>query len=215
MWLKCSIHENDKGKIKKIFPKDGTPQGGVISPLLANVFLHWFDKVFHAYDGPGNRAKAQLVRYADDFVILAYYQSDKLTRWVETKIEGWLGLKINKDKTTIVDLKKGQVLDFPGYSFRYVKDRKGRSHKYLEMAPSKKSVAKEREAIRKMISNKYNWMPVSELIDKVNEQTIGWSGYFNKGYCRKAMRDINHYLRERLTQHLMRRGQRRYRPPKG
>lgn len=215
MWLKCPIHENSKGKTKKIFPKEGTPQGGVISPLLANVYLHWFDKVFHACDGPAKWAKAQLVRYADDFVILAYYQSDKLTKWVESKIDGWLGLKINKEKTTIIDLNKGQTLNFLGFSFRYVNDRKGRSYKYLEMAPSKQAVAKERDALRELISYKYNWMPVPELVDKVNSQITGWSGYFRKGYYRKAMRDINHYLRERLTQHLMRRSQRRYRPPKG
>jgi len=215
MWLKCPILEQNKGKTKKVFPKDGTPQGGVISPLLANVYLHWFDKVFHAYDGPANWAKAQLVRYADDFVILARYQSDKLTKWVESKIEGWLGLKINKEKTTIVDLNEGQTLDFLGFSYRYVIDRKGRGHKYLEMAPSKKSVAKEREALRDIISNKYNWMPVPELIDKINTQVTGWSGYFRKGYYRKAMREVNYYLRDRLTQHLMRRSQRRYRPPKG
>ena len=199
----------------KVFPKDGVPQGGVISPLLANVFLHWFDKVFHAHDGPANWAKAQLVRYCDDFVILAYYQSEKLTKWVESKIVNWLGLKINKEKTTIVDLNKGQTLDFLGFSYRYVKDRRRRSHKYLEMAPSKKAVAKEREAIRETISRKYNWMPVPELIDKVNTQVTGWAGYFRKGYYRKAMRDINFYLRSRLTQHLMRRSQRRFRPPKG
>ena len=215
MWLRCPILENNKGKTIKIFPKEGTPQGGVISPLLANVFLHWFDRVFHAYNGPANWAKAQLVRYADDFVILARYQSDKLTKWVESKIEGWLGLEINKDKTTIIDLNKGQTLDFLGFSYRYVRDRKGRNHKYLEMAPSKESVAKEREAIRNLISNKYSWMPVSELIDEINTQITGWSAYFRKGYYRKAMRDVNFHLRERLTQHLMRRSQRRYRPPKG
>jgi RNA-directed DNA polymerase len=215
MWLRCPILEKNKGKIKKIFPKDGVPQGGVISPLLANVYLHWFDRVFHAYDGPANWAKAQLVRYADDFVILAYHQSDKLTKWVESKINGWLGLKINKEKTTIVDLNKGQTLEFLGFSYRFVKDRKGRSRKYLEMAPSKKAVAKERDTLRELISYKYNWMPVLELIDKVNTQIAGWSGYFRKGYYRKAMRNINYYLIERLTQHLMRRSQRRYRPPKG
>jgi len=215
MWLRCPILEQNKGKTTKVFPKDGVPQGGVISPLLANVYLHWFDKVFHAHDGPANWAKAQLVRYADDFVILAYHQSDQLTKWVESKIDGWLGLKINKEKTTIIDLNKGQTLDFLGFSYQYVNDRKGGNHKYLEMAPSKKSVAKEREAIRNLISNKYNWMPVLELIEKINTQITGWSGYFRKGYYRKAMRDTNVYLRERLTQHLMRRSQRRYRPPKG
>lgn len=215
LWLKCPIIEKDDGKTKKTFPKKGTPQGGVISPLLANIFLHWFDKVFYASNGPASWAKAQLVRYADDFVILARYQSDNLIKWVESKIEDWMGLEINKEKTTIAELNKGEKLDFLGFSFRYVKDRKGRSHKYLEMAPSKKSVAKEREALREIIDRKNNWMPVTELINKVNQQVTGWAGYYRKGYYRKAMRDTNFYLRERLSQHLRRRSQRRYRPPKG
>ncbi len=215
LWLKCPIVEENDGKTKKTFPKKGTPQGGVISPLLANVFLHWFDKVFYASDGPANWAKAQMVRYADDFVILARYQSDKLIKWVESKIEDWMGLEINKEKTTIVDLNKDGRLDFLGFSFRYVKSRNGRRHKYLEMAPSKESVAKEREALREIINRKNNWMPVTELIDKVNRQITGWAGYFKKGYYRKAMRDTNFYLRESLSQHLTRRSQRRYRPPTG
>lgn len=215
LWLKCLIIEKKDGQIKKTFPTNGTPQGGVISPLLANVFLHWFDKVFYATEGPAKWAGAKLVRYADDFVILTKYQSVRLTEWVEDKIESWLGLEINKEKTKIVELKKGQTLDFLGFSFRYVNDRKGRGHKYLEMAPAKKSIAKEREALREIINCKYGWMPLPELIKKVNRQIVGWAGYFRKGYPRKAMRDINRYVVERMAGHLKRRSQRRYRPPQG
>ena len=97
----------------------GTPQGGVLSPLLANVYLHWFDKVFHRGDGPAHWAKAKLVRYADDFVILARYISPRLEDWVEGKLEGWLGLEINREKTRVLDLRQpGQSLDFLGYTFR-------------------------------------------------------------------------------------------------
>ena len=70
-----------------IYPKKGTPQGGVISPLLANIYLHWFDEVFHRSDGPVRWAGATLVRYADDFVVLAKYQSSQLQRYIEEKIE--------------------------------------------------------------------------------------------------------------------------------
>ena len=62
---------------------------------LANIYLHWFDKLFHRHDGPTQWAKARLVRYADDFVVLARYQGDRLTGWIEHKLEGWLGLEIN------------------------------------------------------------------------------------------------------------------------
>jgi len=64
-------------------PRTGTPQGGVISPLLANLYLHWLDKRFHARNGPGHADRARLVRYADDFVILARYLGPSITHWVE------------------------------------------------------------------------------------------------------------------------------------
>ncbi|MBL8209171.1 MAG: hypothetical protein JNK87_00585 [Bryobacterales bacterium] len=96
----------------------GTPQGGVISPLLSNLYLHWFDKQFHRNAGPAHGANARLVRYADDFVVLARYQADKLRNWIESTLEGWLGLQINRDKTRVVNLwQTGAKLDFLGYTF--------------------------------------------------------------------------------------------------
>ena len=217
-WLKAPIHESsDKHErgYKIIYPKSGTPQGGVISPLLANIYLHWLDVRFHQVDGPANWAKAQLVRYADDFVIIAKYQSKKLIRYVEDIIEGWLELTINCEKTKLVDLRRGDALDFLGYTFRYDKDLKGRGHKYLNMHPSKKAVKKERMAIKEMTSVKYNFVPIHQLIGRMNRQIKGWAEYFSRGYPRKAYRQINWYAQERLVKHLGKRSQRRYRPPEG
>jgi RNA-directed DNA polymerase len=98
MWLKSPIKDKDGRMSGGKKSKQGVPQGGVISPLLANVYLHWFDKVFHFQNGPGTWAKATLVRYADDFVILARYQGETMKRYVEEKIESWMGLKINREK---------------------------------------------------------------------------------------------------------------------
>jgi RNA-directed DNA polymerase len=75
-WLEAPVEEtDDRGGTTRTQPRQGTPQGGVISPLLANLYLHWFEKSFRRGDGPGTWAKARLVRYADDFVVLARYQS--------------------------------------------------------------------------------------------------------------------------------------------
>ena len=93
---------------------------GVISPLLANIYLHWFDKLFHRADGPAQWAGAKLVRYADDFVVLARYQSDRLTGWIESKLEGWLGLEINREKTRVIRVTApGATLKFLGFVLRY------------------------------------------------------------------------------------------------
>jgi RNA-directed DNA polymerase len=98
----------------------------VISPLLGNLYPHWFDKQFHRADGPSQWAGAKLVRYADDFVVLARYQGSPLTEWIESKLEGWLGLEINREKTRVVRLnEEGASLDFLGFTFRYYDDCKG------------------------------------------------------------------------------------------
>ena len=131
----------------------GTPQGGVISPLLANIYLHWFDKVFQRTEGPGHWAKAKLVRYADDYVVMARYIDNRITNWIESKIEGWLGLELNREKTRIVHLQEeGASLDFLGYTFRYDLDLKGQSHRYLNMFPSQKALSRERSKLREMTS---------------------------------------------------------------
>ena len=144
MWLETPVVEPGAGKDepgKWSRSKQGTPQGGVISPLLANLYLHWFDKLFYRADGPAQWANARLVRYADDFVVLARYQGPRLRGWIEEKIEQWLKLEINRDKTRVVDLREEKAsLDFLGYTFRWNRDRYGRDQRYLNVEPSKKAL---------------------------------------------------------------------------
>jgi RNA-directed DNA polymerase len=115
MWLETPVVEKGRNGEPDKWSRagKGTPQGGVISPLLSNLYLHWFDKLFHRPDGPAQWANARLVRYADDFVVLAQYQGGKLTDWIESKLEDWMGLEINREKTRVVDLKQeGRRLTF-------------------------------------------------------------------------------------------------------
>ena len=212
MWLEAPIMEE-----KQWFNNDrGTPQGGVASPLLANIYLHWFDKKFHRKDGPAHWAKARLTRYADDFVIQARYQSNRLKQWTEGQLEGWLGLVINREKTRTIQLRaEGATLDFLGYSFRYEKDLKGRPWRYLNLFPSRKSLEKEREKIRELTGPKQCFKPVSELVEELNEHLAGWKNYFKVGYCRREFRKINYFVQCRMIRHLHRRSQRGYKLPKG
>ena len=212
MWLEAPIMEE-----KQRFNNDrGTPQGGVASPLLANIYLHWFDKKFHRQDGPAHWAKARLTRYADDFVIQARYQGSRLKDWIEGQLEGWLGLVINREKTRTIQLKEeGATLDFLGYSFRYEKDRQGRPWRYLNLFPSIKSLEKEREKIRELTGPKQCFKPVSELVEELNEHLAGWKNYFKVGYCRREFRKINYFVQCRMVRHLNRRSQRGYKLPKG
>ncbi len=217
MWLEAPVVEKtEDGQSKVHRPGQGTPQGGVISPLLANLYLHWFDKRFHATDGPAQWAKARLVRYADDFVVMARYQGARLVGTVESLLEDWLGLTINRDKTRVVNLNdEGAHLDFLGYTFGYAPDRFGRGTRYLKLCPSAKALDREREKLRALTSSRLGWKPVGELIHDLNRHLAGWANYFALGYPRAAFRTINDFVRCRLIRHLRRRSQRPLRPAEG
>jgi len=194
----------------------GTPQGGVLSPLLANIYLHWFDHAFERSDGPAGWARAKLTRYADDFVIQARYVGTRLQEWIEGKLEGWLGLSINREKTQVVKLCEPRAsLDFLGYTFRWDRDLQGRPWRYWNLEPSRKAMAKEREALRELINPQQSHTPLPELIERVNRHRRGWANYFQLGYPRQAFRQINRFAVERLTKHLHRRSQRGWRPRHG
>jgi RNA-directed DNA polymerase len=217
MWLEAVVVEPPtiKGEGPKVYrPKKGTPQGGVISPLLSNLYLHWFDKVFHRADGPAEWAGAKLVRYADDMVVLARYQGSRLVGWIEKKLEAWMGLEINREKTRIVELsRKGESLDFLGYTFRYYKSPiKGQ---YLNVSPSKRAVLRERARLREMTSSRMKYKPLPQLIEEVNRQMKGWANYFGYGYPRMAFRGINWYVHKRLAKNVAGRSQRPFKLPEG
>lgn len=217
-WLKAPVVEPPRGgKPLSVHRNDrGTPQGGVLSPLLANIYLHWFDHVFERCNGPAQWAKAKLVRYADDFVVLARSISPRLRDWIEGKLEGWLGLQINREKTRVLDLRQSeQSLDFLGYTFRHDRDQYGRGQRYWHLQPSKRASLREREALRQLINPSQSHTPLLELIERLNRHLRGWANYFGLGYPRQTFRALNHFVRYRLGKHLRRRSQRGWRPRQG
>jgi len=217
MWLRSPVIERDeRGRTKGTRPTKGTPQGGVISPLLANIYLHWFEVLFHAPNGPAHWANAKIVRYADDFVILARYQGKRLMDWVEEELEGRFRLTINREKTCVVDLKEPSAsVDFLGFTFRFDRDLYGGPHRYLNVFPSKKSQARARDKIRTLTCTRRCFMPIHRMIGETNGWLQSWARYFRHGYPRMAFREIDRFTRERLIHHLQRRSQRPFRPPKG
>jgi RNA-directed DNA polymerase len=216
-WLRAVIVEkDDNGRPRYRRSDKGTPQGGVISPLLANIYLHWFDKVFHRRDGPAHWAQAKLVRFADDLVVLARYQGPRLVGFIETKIEDWLELKLNRDKTRIVNLnEEGSSLDFLGFTFRYDRSLYEGGGKYLNLFPSQKAVEREVAAIHELTSSRQAYKPLPVVIAEINQQTRGWSQYFKLGYPAKVFKRINATIQTRLHHHLNRRSQRRFKKPEG
>ena len=208
--------EGQGGGSKWSRAKKGTPQGGVISPLLANLYLHWFDALFYGLEGPGRRADVKLVRYADDFVALAKQMGSETIEFIESRLEGKFQLEINREKTRVVDLREdGASLSFLGYTFRYDRDLKGRAGQYLNVFPSKKAIQREREKLHEMTNRHQCFKPIPVLIGELNRQMKGWANYFSFGYPMSAYCEIERHVQGRLIQHLQRRSQRPYRPPEG
>lgn len=217
MWLESVVVETDAhGQQKRFRSKQGTPQGGVISPLLANIYLHWFDKAFHGPNGPAQWAKAKLVRYADDFVIVARYQGRRLLDWIEGQLEGRFRLTINRAKTRTVRLHQpGTKLDFVGFTLRYDRSLFGGPWRYLNVVPSEKALARARVKLGELTDRDRGWLPPSAVVGQVSSWLHSWARYYNHGYPRRAYNKLNWYCYQRLVQHLRRRSQRSFRFPKG
>jgi len=219
MWLEAPVIERSGepgGGSKWSRPEKGTPQGGVASPLLANLYLHWFDVLFHGPQGPARRGDVKLVRYADDFVAMAKQMGAETVEFIESRLEGKFQLEINREKTRVVDLREpGASLNFLGYTFRYDRDRKGRNRRYLNVFPSKKAVQREREKLHDMTDSHQCFKPIPVLIGELNRHLKGWANYFSFGYPTGVYWEIDWFVRGRLIRHLQRRSQRPCHPPKG
>jgi RNA-directed DNA polymerase len=219
MWLSAVVVETGEGPEdppKYSRPKQGTPQGGVISPLLANLYLHWFDYKFHRTGGPYHWADARLVRYADDFVVLAKYVGGRIEQFVGQTLQEWMQLRVNRDKTRTVRLHEpGIGLNFLGYTFRYERDRYGRVGYYLHLMPSSQSLQRVRDKLKEMTDARQCFTPIRQLIERINRMLRGWQGYFSQGYPAGAYRDVDSDTLRRLRTHLHRRSQRAYKKPDG
>lgn len=212
-WLRCAIVEDDgRGGRKTTKPTAGTPQGGVISPLLANIYLHDLDQAFHTDpEGPMQVANARLVRYADDFVVLARWMGPRITTWLEGHLEAKLGLTINREKTSVVDLRDGRgSLNFLGFTFRYDRSLHGGPGRYLNLLPSAKAAKRVRERIHGVF--RITHRPVWKAIDEVNDLLRGWKHYFGYGYPRRVFRAVNLYALERFRRFLRGKSQRACKP---
>jgi|WetSurMetagenome_2_1015567.scaffolds.fasta_scaffold127767_1 RNA-directed DNA polymerase len=218
-WLKAPIVEKEKNdddswNIKVEKPSKGTAQGGVISPLLANIYLHWFDKRFHRSDGPRHYANARLVRYADDFVIMAKYVGTRVLNSAKELIENWLGLEINQEKTRVVTLKDiGDSVDFLGFTFRV--EHSHYRGTYIRIKPKKKAIEKAKDKIRELTSYTRGCLPVKDFIRDINSFLKGWKGYFQLGHPNRDFRALDNYVRIKVLKHLNRRSQRNFKKPEG
>ena len=209
-WLKVCVQEPNGVRIS---PKGrGTPQGGVISPLLANIYLHWFETIVSLTAKACGQVMS-IVRYADDVVILARSWADGFLQRVEGILEGRMGLTVNREKTKVLDFREPHTtLTFLGYDFRMVRDRLfGTGKRYLTFGPSKKSMKGIREKIHAITHARNGLLTVEKVVGRLNKLTKGWGAFYSVGYPSKAFHAVNGYALRRMARFLNRKSQRRYR----
>src|SRR5215469_11526883 len=204
MWLKAPVEETDKDGGKRLTggksSKQGTPQGGVISPLLANLYMNRFLKYWRLTE-QGRKLKAHVIAYADDFVILSRGCAAEAKAWARAIMER-LGLSLNETKTCLRNARQ-ERFDFLGYSFGpHYFPKNGR--KYLGASPSKKSVARLKRRISTML-HRGNNAPWGAICQALNRVLNGWSRYFDYGSCASAYRAIDNHVGSRVRHLLVKR----------
>ena len=177
---------------------EGVPQGGVISPVLANVVLHELDTFWEAHA----RHLGPLVRYADDFVVLCGTEAkaQEALRLVGECLTG-LGLTLHPDKTRVVFVGDGtQGFDFLGFHHRKVASRRYRGRRYLQHWPSRRAMQRVRGRVKALTAPRHRLSePVSGVVDAVNRLVRDWGAYFRVGNASRQFAQVDHYVRERLA----------------
>jgi RNA-directed DNA polymerase len=193
MWLKAPVEEKDKDGGRRMSggkrSKQGTPQGGVISPLLANLYMNRFLKHWRLTE-QGQKLKAQVIAYADDFVILSRGYAQEAKAWAGAVMTR-LGLTLNEAKTSVRNARQ-ERFDFLGYSFgphHFAKNGRW----YLGASPSKKSLSRLKPRISGIL-HRGNKAPWEEVCAALNRMLRGWRGYFGYGTCTPAYRAIDNHV---------------------
>jgi RNA-directed DNA polymerase len=189
--------------------KKGVPQGGVISPLLSNLYLNEVDRMLEKAVDTTRRGKStnvQYARFADDMVILidAEWRSDWLVKAVNRRLREELAklrVAINEDKSRMVDLKKGESFTFLGFEYRRVLTLRGKWRP--NYAPKLKKRTVLYETLREIFRQYVSW-PVEKVIAKINPILRGWVNYFRVGHAGRCFSMVKEWVDKKIRRHLMR-----------
>ncbi len=200
-WLKAGVMED--GAVRETLA--GTPQGGVISPLLANIYLHLLDRIWAKKCG----WLGQLIRYADDFVVMSPTESKakEALRRIEF-VMSKLGLMLHPEKTRMVDLRRGKgSFAFLGCTIRKKRSilRNPRAY-YMHRWPSPKAMQRLRNRVRELTDARKSGMDVKQIIAKLNPVLRGWGNYFRSGTCSRQFLNMDRFVWQRLCRWFYRRG---------
>lgn len=209
-WLKVSVYEDGQYKSGK-GNRIGTPQGGVISPLLANVYFHLIDRIVNKPTSLFGKYGIRIVRYADDFVLMGKTLPAEITERLKNLLQR-MGLTINETKTRQINARQ-ESFNFLGFTIRYDNDLKGRNAKYWNIIPSKKSEQKIRDKVKEYLKT-HGHYKAQEVATGLNTIMRGWLNYFDiKGvsYPMMSNRRLRFYLSNSLYRYYNRKSQRKCR----
>jgi group II intron reverse transcriptase/maturase len=206
MWLKAPIMEVDKDGTKRNVGggkgnRTGTPQGGVISPLLANLYLHLLDRIWERRQLQ-KRLGARIVRYADDIVVLCRNGTEQPMTVLRQILER-LSLTLNEVKTRVVDTFEGRF-DFLGFEIRMGKSRRT-GNDYAHVQPSKKALKSIKDRVTVQTRRGRTLVPLDWVVKEVNSTLRGWVGYFHVRNCSKALEHVRGHVEQRMRTHLSKR----------
>jgi len=204
MWLKSPVYED------KQFKKNskGTPQGGVISPLLANIYLNLVDKAVKRKGSIFQKYKIDIVRYADDFILMGYSMPSECLNYLHAILER-MELTINTDKTHLLNARQ-EPFNFLGFTFRYVWSSYNKNKKWLRISPTKESIMNIRQKVGNYL--RYNGRKNPYAVSKgLNSIMRGWLNYIiipDVSYSNSGRFKLENYLWDRLRRYYKRKSQR-------
>ena len=201
MWLKAPVvEEGEDGKKRYRGSDKGTPQGGVISPLLANIYLNVLDKTWKV-NRVQERLGARLIRYADDVVVLCKGNTHRVLEGIETVLR-FLELSLNQEKTKLVDARK-ESFTFLGFTIE-VKKSSRTGKEFPLISPSRKATEHIKAEIKTLTCRKNLALPKEVVVNKLNEVVRGWTNYFHYGHCSRDLSRVKGFLDERVRIYLRR-----------
>ena len=205
-WLKAPVIGEDENGVKKTVGGDkanrtGTPQGGVISPLLANCYLHILDRIWQRRHLKG-KLQAHLVRYADDFVVMCRKDVEEPLKVVRHVLER-LDLSLNETKTHIVDATQ-TGFNFLGFTIQMSQGVKT-GKPYPNVRPADKSVKKIKARLTELTGRNLTPIPLEDIVGNVNRSLRGWANYFHFRNSSHMISKVRQHAEDRLRTHLMKR----------
>jgi len=211
LWLKVPIAEEDGTYTGGKSSKQGTPQGGVISPLLANIYMNLLDRIVNKTDGYFAQKGITMIRYADDFILMSKHISQESLLKVHHYLER-MGLIINTTKSKLVNAKTNSF-DFLGFTFGYDRSILYEGTRFWNVKPKAKSLVKIKQKINQKLKLIGHY-PAQRVVYELNPIIRGWMNYYHiekVSTTQVAFRELEDYLRVRLLRYYNRKSQRKSR----